>query len=192
MKKNFIKNSLFIALLTLLMGAYQTVSAQSKEVKLLNLGIRNCASDAQKKDLLDAYKIMQPYDKTEKFPFAKWTAYYVKNANQAAKKGRKAVGVIGRQAKAVKILHELSKGDCKYLKDKKGKIKKYLGEMVAIYDTKVVAEKETTKSKNQNNALFGDNTTTETGVAMDVKSAKKLRDLANKLRKYSGLKPKKY
>lgn len=192
MKKNFIKNSLLVVLLGLFLGAPQLLQAQSKEVKMLNLGIRNCASDAQKKTLLEAYKIMQPYDKTEKFPFEKWTAYFVKNANRAAKKGRKAVGVIGRQAKAVKALLEMAKGDCKYLKDKKGKIKKYLEQMVAIYDSKVASETETTKSKNQNNALFGDNTVTETGVAMDVKSAKKLRDYANKLRKYAGLKPKKY
>lgn len=191
MKKNFIKNSLLVALVGLFLGAFQTLSAQSKEVKMLNIGIRNCANDKQKKVLMTAYKVMMPYDKSEKFPFEKWTAQYVKNADRASRKGRKAVGVIGKQGKAVKALLEMSK-DCKYLKDKKGKIRKYLTQMVAIYDTKVASETETTKSKNQENSLFGDNTTTETGVAMDVKSAKKLRDYANKMRKYAGLKPKKY
>ena len=192
MKKNFIKNSLLVVLSGLFLGAFQTVNAQSKEVKMLNMGIRNCANDAQKKDLMVAYKLLQPHDQTEQFPFEKWTAQYVKSANRAAKKGRKAIGLIGRQGKAVKALLDMSKGDCKYLKDKKGKIGKYLAEMMAIYDTKVISETEITKNKNQENSLFGDNTTTNTGVTMDVKSAKKLRDLANKLRKYSGLKPRKF
>lgn len=192
LKENFMKHSLFALLLGIFLGSYQVTFAQSKEVKLLNLGIRNCADATQKKDLLKAYKLMMPYDKTEKFPFEKWSAQYVKNANRAAKKGRKAVGLIGKQDKAIKALLAMAKGGCKYLNDKKKRIPKYLAEMSAIYDSKVVSETETTKNKNQDNSLFGDNTTTETGVSMDVKSAKKLRDLANKLRKYSGLKPKKY
>ena len=191
--ENIMKNSLLALMFGLFLGAYQTTYAQSQEVKLLNIGIRNCAGEEKAKTLLKAYQIMQPYDKkTTKFPFAKWTAQFVKNTDRASRKGRRAVGMIGKQGKAVKILHDLAKGGkCKYLKDKKGRIAKYLGQMVEIYDSKVSSESETTKNKNQNNALFGDNTTTEKGVAMDTKSAKKLRDLANRLRKYTGLKPKK-
>ncbi|OJJ18172.1 hypothetical protein BKI52_25430 [marine bacterium AO1-C] len=191
--ENIMKKSLLALMFGLFLGAYQTSFAQSQEVKLLNIGIRNCAGEEKAKTLLKAYQVLQPYDKkTTKFPFAKWTAQFVKNAERASRKGRRAVGMIGKQGKAVKILHELAKsGNCKYLKDKKGRIVKYLGQMVDIYDAKVVSETETTKNKDQNNALFGDNTTTEKGVAMDTKSAKKLRDLANKLRKYTGLKPKK-